>query len=112
MLVTFRRQLTVIIAGTGLACATPPAASTPTPANRSMRVTNHTAGRVELYLIARPGAEARSLGQLGAGRVTEFSVPSTATVSAYLGSGITRTHVVCSYPKEEAGRLIVDCGKP
>ena len=100
---------TAVYAG-ALGCSTPPAQTAAAPATANLIVTNHTSGRLEVYLVATQG-QARLLGQLGAGKVGQYSAAPNTTVSAYLGSGITRTMVPCSFPREESGTMKVDCGK-
>jgi hypothetical protein len=86
--------------------------SAPAEATRTMAVRNATAQRVELFLVQPDGA-VRPIGQLSAGATTELSVKvgrTTPTISAYIGSGMTRTSVPCTYPVEQNGRLSITCG--
>jgi hypothetical protein len=88
--------------------------STAPETTRSLMITNGTAGRVELYLVPVDG-QAKLLGELRGGGVTEVQIvvkgQTLPGVSAYLGSGITRTQVPCSAPVESNGKLLVTCGK-
>ena len=78
---------------------------------RELVVTNGTSARVELFLL-HPTGPATTLGNLAAGASTNFRVRVgrvTPTVSAYIGSGMTRTQVACAYPVEKEGKLFVSC---
>src|SRR5687767_9685423 len=86
------------------ACAPRAAELTSAPAetSRQMLISNATSARIEVYLVPAAGP-AKLLGELRAGAAAEVAVPvgkHAPFISAYIGSGVTRTSVSCTVPVE------------